>query len=150
MNLLATILIALISELSSPGPGYVVYPVNDIINDPPRFNDSPDFELRGNREHRGHSGRFGKRDDDEKREEARGFSQDEKEMIEMIRTLIEEELKARKIEAQVFFFRGNFIVRVAKLSDMKKLGREDRTHGRKDRGENRKRSKKNKNTNHKP
>jgi hypothetical protein len=120
MNLLLTTLIAIISELSSPGPGYVVYPVNDIINDPPRFNDSPDFELRGNREHRGHSGRFGKRDD-EKREEARGFSQDETEMIEMIRTLIEEELKARKIEAQVFFFRGNFIVRVAQLSDMKKL-----------------------------
>ena len=121
MNLLATILIALISELSSPGPGYVVYPVNDIINDPPRFNDSPDFKLRGNREHRGHSGRFGKRDEDEKREKSRGFSQDETEMVEMIRTLIEEELKARKIEAKVFFFRGNFIVRVAKLSDMKKL-----------------------------
>jgi len=120
MNFLVTTLIALILEFSPPGPGYVVYPVSDIVQDPPRFNDSPDFKLRGNREHRGHEGRFGKRDD-EKREEARGFSQDEKEMVEMIRTLIEEELKARKIEAKVFFFRGNFIVRVAKLSDMKKL-----------------------------
>ena len=143
MNLLLTTLIAIVSELSSPGPGYVVYPVNDIINDPPRFVDSPKFELRGNREHRGHDGRFGRKNDDKKRDKSRGFSQDQTEVVDMIRTLIKEELKARHIEAQVFFFRGNFIVRVAKLSDVKKLERDGRKN-------TRKRSRNSKNTNRKP
>jgi len=125
MSFLATTLIALILEFAPPGPGYVVYPVADIVQDPPRFNDSPRFGLRDKNNHRGQGGRFGKRDDG-KREKARGFSQDEKEMVDMIKTLIEEELKARKIEAKVFFMRGNFIVRIAKLSDMKKLERESR------------------------
>ena len=125
MSFLATTLIALILEFAPPGPGYVVYPVSDIVQDPPRFNDSPRFGLQDKNNHRGRDGRFGKRAD-ETREKARGFSQDEKEMVEMIQTLIEEELKARKIEAKVFFMRGNFIVRIAKLSDMKKLERESR------------------------
>jgi hypothetical protein len=125
MSFLATTLIALILEFAPPGPGYVVYPVADIVQDPPRFNNSPRFGLRDKNNHRGQGGRFGKRDDG-KREKARGFSQDEKEMVDMIKTLIEEELKARKIEAKVFFMRGNFIVRIAKLSDMKKLERESR------------------------
>ena len=140
MSFLATTMIALILEFTPPGPGYVVYPVSDIVQDPPRFNDSPRFGLQDKNNHRGRDGRFGKRAD-ETREKARGFSQDEKEMVEMIQTLIEEELKARKIEAKVFFFRGNFIVRVAKLSDMKKLERESRKpEGSKGRKKNHQRS----------
>ena len=141
MSFLATTMIALILEFAPPGPGYVVYPVSDIVQDPPRFNDSPRFGLQDKNNHRGRDGRFGKRAD-ETREKARGFSQDEKEMVEMIQTLIEEELKARKIEAQVFFFRGNFIVRVAKLSDMKKLerGESRKPEGSKGRKKNHQRS----------
>ena len=41
MSFLATTMIALILEFAPPGPGYVVYPVSDIVQDPPRFNDSP-------------------------------------------------------------------------------------------------------------
>ena len=113
MNLLATMILSLVAELSSPG--YVVYPVNDIIIDPPRFNDAPDFQLRG--DSRGQRGRR----DGERRKGSRGFSQDRESRVDVIRVIIEEELASKGIEAKVFFFNGNFIVKLADQKDMKKM-----------------------------
>lgn len=113
MNLLATMVLSVVVELSSPG--YVVYPVNDIITDPPRFNNAPDFELRDNRR-----GSRGMRDN-ERREGSRGFSTNKESRIDVIRVIIEEELTSRGIEAKVFFFDGNFIVKLADKKDARKL-----------------------------
>jgi len=113
MNLLATMILSLVAELSSPG--YVVYPVNDIITDPPRFNNAPDFQLRG--DNRGQRGRR----DGERRKGSRGFSQDRESRVDVIRVIIEEELASKGIEAKVFFFNGNFIVKLADKNDTRKL-----------------------------
>jgi hypothetical protein len=115
MNLLATMILSVVAELSSPG--YVVYPVNDIITDPPRFNNAPDFQLRG--DNRGQRGRR----DGERRKGSRGFSQDKESRVNMIRMVIEEELASKGIKAKVFFFNGNFIVRVDDQRDIKKIQR---------------------------
>lgn len=115
MNFLTTIILSLVAELSSPG--YVVYPVNDIITDPPRFNNAPDFELRGDRQ--GNRGR----QNNERRGDSRGFSQDRESRVDIIRLIIEEELAAKGIDAKVFFFNGNFIVKVADQKDIKKIQR---------------------------
>ena len=113
MNLLATMILSVVAELSSPG--YVVYPVNDIITDPPRFNNAPDFQLRG--DNRGQRGRR----DGERRKGSRGFSQDRESRVDVIRVIIEEELASKGIEAKVFFFNGNFIVKLANQRDMSKM-----------------------------
>jgi hypothetical protein len=106
MNLLTTMILSVVMELSSPG--YVVYPVNDIIMDPPRFNDAPNFQLRGN-------------DRNNRRRGSRGFSQDRESRVDVIRTIIEEELTSRGIEAKVFFFNGNYIVKLTDKKDTRKL-----------------------------
>ena len=106
MNLLATIILSVVAELSSPG--YVVYPVNDIITDPPRFNNAPNFELRSDK--RG-----------ERRKESRGFSQNRESRIDVIRAIIKDELASKGVDARVFFFNGNFIVKVSDKRDVKKL-----------------------------
>ena len=113
MNLLATMILSVVAELSSPG--YVVYPVNDIITDPPRFNNAPDFQLRG--DNRGQRGRR----DGERRKGSRGFSQARESRVDVIRVIIEEELASKGIEAKVFFFNGNFIVKLADKNDTRKL-----------------------------
>ena len=105
--------LSIVAELSSPG--YVVYPVTDIITDPPRFNNAPDFELRGDK--RGQRGRR----DNERRKGSRGFAQDKESRVDVIRVIIEEELASKGIKAKVFFFNGNFIVKLADQKDMKKM-----------------------------
>ena len=130
MNLLATMILSVVAELSSPG--YVVYPVNDIITDPPRFNKAPDFQLRG--DNRGQRGRR----DGERRKGSRGFSQERESRVDVIRVIIEEELASKGIEAKVFFFNGNFIVKVADQKDIKKL-RSDKDKKQRERGKRKRR-----------
>ena len=76
--------------------------------DPPRFNDAPNFQLRGN-------------DRNNRRRGSRGFSQDRESRVDVIRTIIEEELTSRGIEAKVFFFNGNYIVKLTDKKDTRKL-----------------------------
>jgi hypothetical protein len=106
MDLLITMILSVVMELSSPG--YIVYPVNDIIMDPPRFSDAPNFQLRGN----------GKNN---RRRDSRGFSQDHESRVDVIRTIIEEELASKGIEAKVFFFNGSYIVKLTDKKDTRKL-----------------------------
>jgi hypothetical protein len=94
MNLLATIVLSVVTELSSPD--YVIYPVDDIIRNVPQFTDAPRFSLGG-----------------WSREEniSKGYSESEEDRIDVIRMIIQEDLRSKGIEALVFFFDGNFIVK---------------------------------------
>ena len=94
MNTLATLILSVVTELSSPD--YVIYPIDDIFRTVPQFTDAPYFGL----------GRWQRNETD-----SSGYVESENDRIDAIRMLIEEDIRSRGIEASVFFFDGNFIVK---------------------------------------
>ena len=94
MNTLATIVLSVVTELSSPD--YVIYPVGDIIRNVPQFTDAPRFGL----------GSWSREEDT-----SRGYVESEEDRIDAIRMLIQEDLRSKGFESLVFFFDGNFIVK---------------------------------------
>ena len=94
MNIIATLIIAVVAELASPD--YVSYPVGDIILDVPQFTNSPKFGMD----------KFSERE-----HSSRGYVDSENSRIDTIRMIIQEDLRSKGIEALVFFFDGNFIVK---------------------------------------
>ena len=94
MNILSTIILSVVAELSSPD--YIIYPVDDIIRNVPQFTDAPRFGLRG----------WSREEDTSK-----GYAESEENRIDAIRMLIQEDLRSKGIESSVLFFNGNFIVK---------------------------------------
>ena len=94
MNTLATLILSVVTELSSPD--YVIYPIDDIFRTVPQFTDAPYFGLGRCQRNKTDSG---------------GYVESENDRIDAIRMLIEEDIRSRGIEASVFFFDGNFIVK---------------------------------------
>jgi len=94
MNTLATIVLSVVTELSSPD--YVIYPVGDIIRNVPQFTDAPRFSLGG----------WSREEDTSK-----GYAESEEDRIDAIRMFIQEDLRSKGFESLVFFFDGNFIVK---------------------------------------
>jgi len=94
MNTIATLILSVVTELSSPD--YVIYPIDDIFRNVPQFTDAPYFGL----------GRWQRNETD-----SSGYVESENDRIDAIRMLIEEDLRLNGTEASVFFFDGNFIVK---------------------------------------
>ena len=94
MNTIATIVLSVVTELSSPD--YVIYPVDDIIRNVPQFTDAPRFSL----------GRWQRNETN-----SVGYVESENNRIDAIRMILQEDLRSKGIEALVFFFDGNFIVK---------------------------------------
>ena len=94
MNTIATIVLSVVTELSSPD--YVIYPVDDIIGNVPQLTDAPRFGLGG----------WSREEDTSK-----GYTESEEDRIDAIRMIIQEDLRLKGIESTVFFFDGNFIVK---------------------------------------
>jgi hypothetical protein len=94
MNTLATLILSVVTELSSPD--YVIYPIDDIFRTVPQFTDAPYFGL----------GRWQRNETN-----STGYVESENDRIDTIRMLIEEDLRSKGIQASVFFFDGNFIVK---------------------------------------
>ena len=94
MNTIATIVLSLVSELSSPD--YVVYPVDDILYNAPYFDNAPHFSLGVS---------------PSERTQVTGFEQTEKDKIETLRILIEDDFASRGVSVKVFFFNKKFIVK---------------------------------------
>jgi len=94
MNTIATLILSVVAELSSPD--YVIYPIDDIFRTIPQFTDAPYFGL----------GRWQRSETN-----STGYVESENDRIDTIRMLIEEDLRSKGIQASVFFFDGNFIVK---------------------------------------
>jgi hypothetical protein len=113
--------------LQTSPPGHTVHPIQDITRTPPRFNDAPKFQLRGS--HR------------PERERKEHFTQTEKEKIELIIELIEEDLKQQEIKARVLFFNGNIIIRFEDRKDARNAHSQGKRRGNKNQSKGDRRNK---------